>query len=791
MEGHYRHEMVLPISDDVVFPDLRRDLKVPKRIGKIIESRFRMGSSEAVILSQRNSKENREPGHFFGIGTRATVEGVSRVGDLYRIRLFVVERVEISGLDFSDDGIFAGYTAAPDTVDLDEKDHLDMVNYVKEVIREMGAKFQGIESHLKVMEGMTRIQELIAYTMPFINISVSDKQSLLELDSLKDRGLKFLDHLIQQKESISLQIRMAQKFSESANDMYRKNVLREQLKAIQKELGEDSSKKSKKPDYRERIESSGMPEDVREVALEELQKLESQDASSPDSHVLRNYLDLLVALPWESGEYKDIDLDAARKILDDQHYGLEKVKERIIQHLAVMKLKKEKSGSILLLVGPPGTGKTSLGRSIAEALGRKYHRISLGGIRDEAEIRGHRRTYVGALPGRIIQGMKRVGEKNPVFVLDEVDKIMASYSGDPASALLEVLDPEQNNTFSDHYLEVPYDLSEVFFVATANSLEGIPMALLDRMEAIEVTGYTDQEKLKIAQRHLLPEVLEDHGLSAELLEIDEQAIVALIRDYTREAGVRGLKRQLAKVARSSTEKIVSKSVEAPYVIDAGIVEEIMGNHKVRHDMAQSDNPPGVVTGLAWTPVGGEVLFVEATLMDGHGKLTLTGQLGDVMKESAEISLSLIRSRLAFHGAGVEYDAKDLHIHVPSGAVPKDGPSAGIALLTSLASLVLGIKVSPELAMTGEVTLRGSVMPVGGIKEKVLAAHRAGIKRVILPKENEKDLTDIPEEVRKEMAFVPVERVEEAIREALGVELPAPETVSTLVDGKSSTPVAAV
>jgi ATP-dependent Lon protease len=354
-----------------------------------------------------------------------------------------------------------------------------------------------------------------------------------------------------------------------------------------------------------------------------------------------------------------------------------------------------------------------------------------------------------------------------------------------------VLDPEQNNTFSDHYLEVPYDLSEVFFVATANSIEGIPMALLDRMEAIEVTGYTDQEKLKIAQRHLLPEVLEDHGLSPELLEIDEQAIVALIRDYTREAGVRGLKRQLAKVARSSTEKIVSKSVEAPYVIDAGIVEEIMGNHKVRHDMAQSDNPPGVVTGLAWTPVGGEVLFVEATLMDGHGKLTLTGQLGDVMKESAEISLSLIRSRLAFHGAGVEYDAKDLHIHVPSGAVPKDGPSAGVALLTSLASLVLGIKVSPELAMTGEVTLRGSVMPVGGIKEKVLAAHRAGIKRVILPKENEKDLTDIPEEVRKEMAFVPVERVEEAIREALGVELPAPESVSTLVDGKSSTPVAAV
>ena len=788
MAENIRQDLVLPISDDVVFPDLLRDIKVSKQLGEAMDARFGQGNRDIIAISQRSPKEKTEQAHFFRIGTRAEIKEIHSVGELYRVRLLVSERVEVTGLDFTGAGIIADFAVSPDIDDLDEKDHRDMVNYVKDVIREMGSKFKGIELHLKVIEDMTRIQELIAYTMPYMNISVSDKQSLLEMDSLKERGLKFLDYLIQQKESISLQIRMAQKFSESANELYRKNVLREQLRAIQKELGEDSPKSRKKPDYRERIEASEMPEDVREVALEELQKLESQDASSPDSHILRNYLDLLVALPWRSGEYKDIDLGTARGILDDQHYGLEKVKERIIQHLAVMKLKKEKGGSILLLVGPPGTGKTSLGRSIAEALGRKYHRISLGGIRDEADIRGHRRTYVGALPGRIIQGMKKVGEKNPVFVLDEVDKIMVSYSGDPASALLEVLDPEQNDSFSDHYLEVPYDLSEVFFIATANSLEGIPIALLDRMEAIEVSGYTDHEKLHIAQRHLLPAVLEDHGLTPELLQIDEPVITALIRDYTREAGVRGLKRQLGKVARMSTEKIVSESVNIPYTIDSDILEEMMGNHKVRHDVAGSDNPPGVVTGLAWTPVGGEVLFIEATLMDGHGKLILTGQLGDVMKESAEISLSLIRSRLAFQGSGVDYDKKDLHIHVPSGAVPKDGPSAGIALLASLASLVLGMKVDPKSAMTGEVTLRGTVMPVGGIKEKVLAAHRAGIRRVILPKENEKDLKDVPEEVRSEIVFVPVERVEEVIEETLGIDLPAPKLVSI---GESSRSVPAV
>ena len=789
MKEDIQHGLVLPISDEVFFPEQYRDIKVAKNVGESIEAESKRGSKNVIIVSQRNPKERTKAEHFFSVGTAADIKEVSRVGELYRIRLFATERMEIAGFDFSGVEITASSNPLPDMIDLDEKDHRDMVEYVKKVIREIGSNFREIDLHLKAVEDMNRIQELIAYTMPFINISVSDKQALLEIDSLKERGLKFLDYLIQQKESIRLQIRMAQKFSDSANDMYRKQVLREQLKSIQKELGEGSDGGKKSLDYHEKIKASGMPHDVEEVAMEELSKLESQDASSPDSHILRNYLDLLVALPWKNGEYKDIDLEAARKVLDDQHYGLEKVKERIVQHLAVMKLKKKKSGTILLLVGPPGTGKTSLGRSIAEALGRKYHRISLGGIRDEADIRGHRRTYVGALPGRIIQGMKKVGEKNPVFVLDEVDKIMVSYSGDPASALLEVLDPEQNNTFSDHYLEVPYDLSEVFFIATANSLESIPLPLLDRMEAIDVSGYTDYEKLQIAERHLLPEVLEDHGLSPNQLQIGRGTVAALIRDYTREAGVRSLKRQLAKVARSSTEKIVNKSVDLPYVITNGILSEIMGNKKVRHDVAESDNPPGVVTGLAWTPVGGEVLFIEATLMDGHGKLILTGQLGEVMKESAEISLSLIRSRLAYHGTGVDYDKKDLHIHVPSGAVPKDGPSAGIALLTSLASLVLGMKVNPKIAMTGEITLRGSVIPVGGIKEKILAAHRAGIRTVLLPKENERDLQEVPDEVAEEITFVAVERVEEVIKETLGIDLPAAELVSFAAGSVMSEPAA--
>ncbi|MGB9927798.1 MAG: endopeptidase La, partial [Methanosarcina sp.] len=468
---------------------------------------------------------------------------------------------------------------------------------------------------------------------------------------------------------------------------------------------------------------------------------------------------------------KSIDIAEARKVLEDNHNGLEKVKERIIQHLAVMKLKHDKQGSILLFIGPPGTGKTSLGKSIADALGRKYVRASLGGVKDEAEIRGHRRTYVGALPGRIIQGMRKAGTKNPVFILDEVDKLSASYSGDPSSALLEVLDPEQNSTFSDHYLEVPYDLSDVLFIATANSMANIPWPLLDRMETIEISGYTKNEKLAIAKDHLIPYILEDHGLDADKLRFEDEALKTIIDKYTREAGVRGLKKQLAKTARFVSEKIVSGDVELPYVVKKDMLSQILGKEIIRQEEARKENVPGVVTGLAWTPVGGDILFIEGTFMPGTGKLTLTGQLGDVMKESAKISLSLVRSRLAHTAANsFDFTSSDIHIHVPSGATPKDGPSAGVTLLTALTSLITGKIVDPKIAMTGEVTLSGAVLPVGGIKEKVLAAHRAGIKKVILPKENERDLEDVPEDVRNELKFVPVETIEEVLKEALDLDL---------------------
>ena len=517
-----------------------------------------------------------------------------------------------------------------------------------------------------------------------------------------------------------------------------------------------------------------MPKEIRAAAREEAEKLENQNPASPDYNILREYLDFMLALPWRVRRAKTAGLKEARRMLDEQHYGLEKVKERIVQHLAVMQLKGDRQGSILLLVGPPGTGKTSLGKSIARTLGRKYVRISLGGIRDEAEIRGHRRTYIGAMPGRILEGIKKAGTMNPVMVLDEVDKVAASYNGDPAAALLEVLDPEQNSTFTDHYLDLPYDLSNVFFIATANTLETIPAPLLDRMEIIELSSYTAGEKFHIGREHLIPEALAENGLTAKDVSIGDETLKTIISDFTMEAGVRGLKKQLNVIARTAAEKIVMGSAEKPFTVQPQDLEEILGRRAYRHDVAQSTGAPGVVTGLAWTPVGGEILFIEAGEMPGNDQVILTGQLGDVMKESARISLSLLKSRLPVNA--VQFRDHDIHIHVPSGAVPKDGPSAGIALFTALASLVTGIPVDPHLAMTGEVTLRGAVLPIGGLKEKLIAADRAGITRALIPKENLQDLKDVPEEVRARIGIVPVETVEDVLREALGIALPKAEQV---------------
>lgn len=760
---------VVPTSEIILLTGMEYTLAFKS---EYIKNLLSDNDQNAIVLSlkQNFKQDSLTEADFYSVGTLVKILEIEKKEQHYLLKIKALDRVEVGELIFAGDSIMAEFTLEPDIIDLDASSQAEMLDYIKLLVREIGKNFLGSEPFVRMVENENDLNVLMGQLGHYLRISNAEKQALMETRSLKQRSLAFMDHLIKQKESIKLQVEVAEKFSEKANKMQRENILREHLKSIQDELNEGKSGSNGK-DYRHLIESAGMPEEVQKTALEELSKFESQSPTSPDYNVIRNYLDILVDLPWHEGETKDINLGDARRILDEQHYGLDKVKDRIIQHLAVMKLKKDKKGSILLLVGPPGTGKTSLGKSIADVLGRKYIRVSLGGVKDEAEIRGHRRTYVGALPGRIIQNMRKAGEKNPVFVLDEIDKLMTAYNGDPASALLEVLDPEQNNSFTDHYLEVPYDLSEIFFVATANSIDSIPAPLLDRMEIIPISSYTSTEKYHIAKDHLMAAVLEEHGLNSELLVIEDDALTSIISDYTREAGVRNLRRQIAAVARVASEKIVSNKVQTPYVVTADSLEEILGNQISHHDVAQLDNPPGVATGLAWTPVGGEILFIEGTDMPGTGQLILTGQLGDVMKESAKISLSLVKSRLAINTLNYNFKERDLHIHVPSGAVSKDGPSAGVALFTAIASLITGIKIDSSLAMTGEITLRGAILPVGGIKEKLLAAHRAGIKKVLIPKENMKDLKELPQEVKDQLMIKPVEVIEDVLQETLGISLP--------------------
>ncbi|MDD3247310.1 MAG: endopeptidase La [Methanosarcina sp.] len=768
--------IVMPLFEVVVYPKSRAKFLADKATGEILSTE--MKNAEPVYAVGLTVKSGTIPSDLseddlYKTGNLLKIVFVQPADEGYLVVAKAVQRVEVVSLYRKDGLFYATYEPVMDLQDLDEDVQAEMIENVKTTVNEISSRFQGSEKFTRPIEKMVSIDQIMGYVMPFMPIKLEEKQALLEIVSVRERYLKFVDILMEHKENINFQMEIAKKVTDKISKSHREAMLREQLKVIQEELNENEDSVSGEGGYRERIENSKMPDEVRKKALSELKKLETGGSHNPESPVIRNYLDLMLDLPWVTEEKKNIDIAEARRVLENNHNGLEKVKERIIQHLAVMKLKKEKQGSILLFIGPPGTGKTSLGKSIADALGREYVRASLGGVKDESEIRGHRRTYVGALPGRIIQGMKKAGTKNPVFILDEVDKLSTSYAGDPSSALLEVLDPEQNSSFSDHYLEVPYDLSEVLFIATANSLATIPAPLLDRMELIEISSYTKNEKFAIAKDHLLPSTLEEHGLDADKLKIEDEALKVIIEKYTREAGVRQLQKQLAKTARFVSEKIVSGKADLPYVVKPEMLKEIIGKELVRQEEARKENVPGVVTGLAWTPVGGEILFIEGTFMPGKGKLTLTGQLGDVMKESAQISLSLVRSRLANTANSFNFTSSDIHIHVPSGATPKDGPSAGVTLFTALTSLITGKAVDPKIAMTGEITLSGAVMPVGGIKEKILAAHRAGIKKVILPKENERDLEDVPEDVRNELKFVPVETIEEVLKEALDMDLPKP------------------
>jgi ATP-dependent Lon protease len=764
---------IIAIPGHVLFKGIKSTIRISRSLSDTIYPRIKQDNDYAIVLLIKDgcNVENYQESDLYNIGSLVKIEKIVDSKTTCDMNLEVLDRVEVKNISKEQDYYIAEYDISPDIEDLDKNSQNQMLEYIKKLSAEISKGFVGSESYIKYINSINDLEKMISYLIQFINISASEKQELFEIRSRREKCLMFLDFLIRQKENIKFQMEINAKLTGEVNKQYREKMLREQLKAIQEELNEGKQSGSKKKDYLTLINESKMPEDVKEIALEENEKLENQGPNNVEANVIRNYLDLLIALPWGKSSIKEVDIKEAKNILERDHYGLDKVKERIIQHLTVMKLKNNQQGSILLLVGPPGTGKTSLGKSIAKVLQREYVRISLGGVRDEAEIRGHRRTYVGALPGRIIQGIKKAGTNNPVFILDEVDKLLTSNMGDPASALLEVLDPEQNNSFSDHYLEVPYDLSDVFFIGTANSLRDIPEPLRDRMEIIQIHSYTTTEKFHIAKRHLMDEVLENHGLTPEQLKIEDNTIKAIIDKYTREAGVRGLKKQLSAIARHATEKIIVDEVKIPYTVKEEMLFDILGPEISRYDKVKKSNPPGVVTGLAWTPVGGDILFIESAFMPGKGELMLTGQLGDVMKESAKISQSLIRSRLFLGLEENNFAKHDVHIHIPQGSIPKDGPSAGVTLFTSIASLFTGIPVDAKIAMTGEISLRGTILPVGGIKEKVIAAHRSGIKKILLPLENKKDLCDVPEEIKKDIQFIFIETIEELMQETLGIKLP--------------------
>jgi len=615
------------------------------------------------------------------------------------------------------------------------------------------------------LEEPGRLADIIA---SHLSLRIEEKQQVLEAVNIVQRLERLCAIVAKELEIVELERKINIRVRKQMEKTQKEYYLREQMKAIQRELGEKDERMAEGEELRGKIAEAKLPKEVEEKALKEVERLEKMPPMAAEATVVRNYLDWLLSLPWNKGTRDRLDLKAAEAILEEDHYGLKTVKERILEYLAIRKLAKKMKGPIICFVGPPGVGKTSLGRSIARALERKFIRMSLGGVRDEAEIRGHRRTYVGAMPGRIIQGMRQAGSKNPVFLLDEIDKMSMDFRGDPSAALLEVLDPEQNNSFSDHYIEAPFDLSNVMFITTANVQHNIPRPLLDRMEVIYLSGYTEEEKLQIAMRYLLPKQVKEHGLKKDMLKISENTIRKIIREYTRESGVRNLERQIAAICRKTARQVVtgSGSVKKVHVTTQNL-NQFLGTPRFRYGVAEQDDQVGVTTGLAWTEVGGDTLAIEVTIYKGNGRLTLTGKLGEVMKESAQASYSYIRGKSGEFGLDETFfDKHDIHVHVPEGAIPKDGPSAGITMACALASAVTGRKVRHDVAMTGEITLRGRVLPVGGIKEKVLAAHRAGIKTLILPKDNKKDMDEIPKKVKDKIHFILVDHMDQVLEAAL-------------------------
>ena len=683
---------------------------------------------------------------------------VLSVDDEGGANLEAFNRINVEYIDFDTQNVIG--VQRPEIDDLDPNDANAMLVGLRDELLSYVTKFQwGLMARGYVL-AWKNMNEVMVGLSPFMNITPEEKYAVLSEDSTKARAELIAQYAreFMAINEVSEEAKQAQK--ELHEKAYREDAIKKQINFLQKALDEMHPENiSEVRKFEEKIENSGMNETARKEADNVLNRMKQEGKDSHEYGLLYNYLDFITSLHWKKEEPKDIELDEAKEVLDREHYGLKKVKKRIIEQLAVMSLNKKQSGSILLFVGAPGTGKTSIGKSIAEALGREYVRISLGGVRDEADIRGHRRTYIGAMPGRIMDGMKKAGTSNPVMVLDEIDKLASSYNGDPASALLEVLDPEQNNTFTDHYMNVPYDLSDVLFVCTANSLDTIPGPLLDRMEVIRFTGYTALEKFSIAKDHLIPKAKKKAGIGEDNLIIEDDTIKALINGYTMEAGVRGLKKQISALCRHAAVELVKNNKEILDVKPEDL-QEYLDQRPIRHEGILEKKQAGVVTGLAWTAVGGEILFIETMLTKGKGKVKITGQLGDVMKESVDIALSLVKSM--YPESYEVFEKNDIHIHVPAGAVPKDGPSAGITMTTALASLVNNIPVSPEYAMTGEVSLRGNVMPIGGLPEKLMAAARAGIKKVFIPDENKDDLKEVAEEVLNELEIIPVKKVEDVL-----------------------------
>ncbi len=754
--------IIIPIYDTLLLPDVtfyfRKEVIDGWTVGNL-----NAGDTVAFIMLKQDISVNAAgPEDFYPVGISAKIENTDNEGN---IRIRTLDRVDFTNITVKGDKVNAEITVRPEIDDISAEDRKEEFEKIKSEYLKFVQNFQwGLWARGFILQ-WKNMNELACAMAGYFSITWEEKYAVIEADSISERYTLIENAAYEFMEMAIVQSGAEETQKEEHEKQYREAAIRKQIDILQKELEEmhpesisDISK------FRRMIDESGMNETARKEADKVLNRMKQEGQDGHEYGMLYDYLDFVTALAWRPAEPTEINLEKAEQILDADHYGLKKVKERIIQQMAVMALNKKQAGSILLFVGAPGTGKTSIGQSIAKALGREYVRISLGGIRDEAEIRGHRRTYIGAMPGRIMEGMKRAGSSNPVMVLDEVDKLVRDYGGDPASALLEVLDPEQNNSFTDHYMNVPYDLSNVLFVCTANSVDTIPEPLLNRMEVISFSGYTAVDKYNIARKHLIPKAMKQMGIKAKNLGITDAAVRKIIEDYTAEAGVRGLKKQIDNLCRYAAVKLV-KGEEEKISVTPKKLREYLGTKVIDHDVIDKNTIPGIVTGLAWTMAGGEILFIETKKVRGSGKVTITGQLGDVMRESVEIAISLVKGILPKETENLA--EQDLHIHVPEGAVPKDGPSAGITIVTALTSLFTGKKVDPKIAMTGEVSLRGNVMPIGGLPEKLMAAVRAGVKKVYIPEKNVRDLEDVAEEVKAELEIIPVKTIKEVL-EATGL-----------------------